>query len=89
MRARISPGFSGEDLAKLQVLDLQINDPLVLRRVCRLAIDLQQHLFDTLYHAGALGTPGATLITADVRYFRTGGKLGHIVHLAKLEVRQT
>lgn len=81
--ARISPGSAEEDLAILQALDLQINDdPLVLRRACRLAIDLQQHLFDTLYHAIALETPDTTLITADEKYLRAGGKLGHIVHLA-------
>ena len=81
--ARISPDNAEEDLTMLQALDLQIDDgPLVLRRACRLAIDLQQHLFDTLYHALALETPNATLITADERYLRAGGKLGHIMHLA-------
>lgn len=81
--ARISPDSAADDLAMLQALNLQIDDgPLVLRRACRLAIDLQQHMFDTLYHAIALETPGATLITADERYLRAGAKLGHIVHLA-------
>jgi predicted nucleic acid-binding protein len=82
--ARISPDNAEEDLTMLQALELQIDDgPLVLRRACRLAIDLQQHMFDTLYHALALETPNATLITADERYLRVGRKLGRIVHLAE------
>jgi predicted nucleic acid-binding protein len=81
--ARISPDNAEEDLTLLQALELQTDDsPAVLRRACRLAIDLQQHMFDTLYHAIALETPDATLITADERYLRAGGKLGHIMHLA-------
>ena len=35
-----------------------------------MALRLGQHLFDTLYHAVALHTPGATLVTADKRYFK-------------------
>ncbi|MGH8236607.1 MAG: type II toxin-antitoxin system VapC family toxin [Steroidobacteraceae bacterium] len=81
--ARINPDGAEEDLAMLQAFDFVVDDdPLVLRRACRLAIDLQQHLFDTLYHAVALQTPGTTLITADDRYLRASGKLGRIVSLA-------
>lgn len=49
---------------------------------CELAIRLGQHLFDTLYHAVALHTPSATLVTADARYFRKARKLGGIALLA-------
>lgn len=87
--ARINPDGAEEDLAMLQALELGIDDdPLILRRACRLAIELQQHLFDTLYHAIALQTPGATLVTADDRYLRAGGKLGHIVSLADWQPRE-
>lgn len=80
--ARISPRSAEDDLTMLQALGLPINDnPFVLRRACRLAIDLQQHLFDTLYHAVALETSDATLITADDRYLCAGSKIGRIVHL--------
>lgn len=87
--ARINPDGAEEDLAMLQALELGIDDdPLILRRACRLAIELQQHLFDTLYHAIALQTPGATLVTADDRYLRAGGKLGRIVSLADWKPRE-
>jgi predicted nucleic acid-binding protein len=81
--ARINPDSAEEDLAMLQALEFAVDDdPLILRRACQLAIELQQHLFDTLYHAIALQTPGAILVTADDRYLRAGGKLGSIVSLA-------
>lgn len=81
--ARISPESVEEDLTLLQALDLRVDDgPLVLRRACRLAIDLKQHMFDTLYHALALENADATLITADERYLRASGKLGSIMHIA-------
>jgi len=67
-------------------LDLPYDDgPSVIGRACRLAIDLRQHLFDTLYHAVALETPGATLITADDKYFAAAASLGQIVKLADWE----
>lgn len=38
----------------------------------------QHHLFDTLYHAVALHTPGAVLITADARYYAKARLEGQI-----------
>jgi predicted nucleic acid-binding protein len=43
----------------------------------RLALDLDHHLFDTLYHALALREE-ATLITADRRYFNKAARIGSI-----------
>jgi predicted nucleic acid-binding protein len=81
--ARISPESAEEDLTLLQALDLRVDDgPLVLRRACRLAIDLKQQMFDTLYHALARENANATLITADERYLRASRKLGSIMHIA-------
>jgi predicted nucleic acid-binding protein len=40
-----------------------------------------QHLFDTLYHAVALTEPGATLVTADERYYRRVYKAGGMMRL--------
>jgi predicted nucleic acid-binding protein len=80
--ARISPKTTVEDLTLLQALELPTDDdPLILRRACRLAIDLQQHVFDTLYHAVALETPAAILVTADEKYLRASSKIGRIVSL--------
>jgi predicted nucleic acid-binding protein len=82
--ARLSPTTALDDVAMLQALELPTDDgPAVLARACRLAIDLQQHLFDTLYHAVALETPEATLVTADARYVAAGSALGRIIPLSE------
>ncbi len=82
--ARLSPATAMDDVAMLQALELPTDDgPSVLGRACLLAIDLQQHVFDTLYHAVALETPDATLVTANARYLAAGAPLGRIVLLAE------
>jgi predicted nucleic acid-binding protein len=72
----------------LQAIDLLdamefpvIGEAVVYRRASTLAADLNQHLFDTLYHAVAL-EQGATLISADRRYYHKARHLGQIVYLA-------
>ncbi|MDR4483736.1 MAG: hypothetical protein R3B95_11045 [Nitrospirales bacterium] len=50
-------------------------------QACRLAVELNQYLFDTLYHAIALHVPDTIFITPDTRYFRKAAKLGHIIEL--------
>jgi predicted nucleic acid-binding protein len=50
-----------------------------------MAIMLDHHLFDTLYHAVAL-EQGATLITADEAYFAKAKDLGSITRLADFAV---
>jgi predicted nucleic acid-binding protein len=42
-------------------------------------------LFDTLYHAVALQTPGCTLVTADKVYYRKAKVLGQIQLLEDFE----
>jgi len=80
--ARASPDTASQDLLMLSALELPIaDDPHVLARACGMAIELKQHLFDTLYHAVALGTPEAVLITADERYFRAARSAGGIARL--------
>lgn len=82
--ARLSPDTVEEDAQMLQALELPVDDgPGVLRRACRLAIDSDQHLLDTLYHAVALETPGAILVTADERYSRAVGQYGGIRRLSE------
>lgn len=51
-----------------------------LRFAAKLSVDLDHHLFDTLYHAVAMEV-GATLITADERYFAKAMSLGSIIML--------
>ena len=53
----------------------------VYEQACRLAVELNHHLFDTLYHAVALHVPDTLFITADTQYFRKAAKLGHIIEL--------
>ena len=49
----------------------------IYRRAIALAQNLDHHLFDTLYHATALAH-GATLITADERYYAKAAALGGV-----------
>lgn len=80
--ARASPDTASQDLLMLSALELPAeHDPQVLCRACGMAIDLKQHLFDTLYHAVALEAPDAVLITADERYFRAARSAGGIARL--------
>ena len=53
----------------------------LLKRAADIAIALDHHLFDTLYHAVALEV-GATLVTADQVYFNKAHHLGAILLLA-------
>ena len=80
--ARASPDTASQDLLMLSALELPAeHDPHVLSRACGMAIDLKQHLFDTLYHAVALEAPDAVLVTADERYFRAARSAGGIARL--------
>ena len=51
---------------------------------CDLAVRLNHHLFDTLYHAVALHASETTLITADQRYFDNAQAIGQIALLRDL-----
>ncbi len=80
--ARLSPETAVDDVAWLSGLELPIqDDPVVLSRATRIAVETGQHLFDTLYHAIAMETASATLVTADERYLAKAGSLGRIVAL--------
>lgn len=80
--ARESPNTAANDVTMLHALELAAtDDPLVLKRGVELAIELNQHLFDTYYHAVALETPDATLITADARYLRAAQARGRVISL--------
>lgn len=53
----------------------------VYEQACRLAVNLNHHLFDTLYHAVALQSSDTLFITAETQYFRKAAKLGRIIEL--------
>lgn len=80
--ARLKPEQALDDLHDLMQLPLHKADtPDILARAVALAVQLQHHLFDTLYHAVALQTPGAVYVTADRRYLAKAHPLGRIVWL--------
>ena len=68
--ARIKPAKTAFDLAELlHIPQRLIESAEVYGTALELATEFQHHLFDTLYHAVALHTPGSTLVTADQVYF--------------------
>ncbi|MDP2821170.1 MAG: type II toxin-antitoxin system VapC family toxin [Sulfuritalea sp.] len=81
--AREKPDEAQDDL--LDLLNVQrrtIDTPECYATAMDLSIRFRQHLFDTLYHAVALHTPGATLVTADRRYYDKARGAGQIALLA-------
>jgi len=83
MLTRISPKTASDVVALLAAMELPADDaPIILQRAGQLAIDLKQHVFDTLYHAIAIENRDATLVTADRQYLNAANKLGRIVSLA-------
>jgi predicted nucleic acid-binding protein len=76
--ARTKPDSVDDALLFLRdVRPIVISGTPVLKRAADLSIDLNHHLFDTLYHAVAL-EEGATLVTADEAYFNKAKELGAI-----------
>lgn len=81
--ARTKPDEAQDDLLDLlNIMRRTLDTPEIHATALELAIRHQHHLFDTLYHAVALHTPGAILITADRRYYDKARSEGRIVLLA-------
>ncbi len=76
---RREPALAMDCIADLLVLPgvAIVDSDSVLLAAAQMAVDLKEHVFDTLYHAVAIDT-GAMLVTADERYFRRARKLGSI-----------
>ena len=86
---RLSPETAIEDIADLHAMELEeVTTLSVYERASELARSLGQHLFDTLYHAVALETRDATLVTADERYFQAAAPIGSIALLSDSIVEQ-
>ena len=58
--------------------------PAIHATAIDLLIDLWHHLFDILYHATAMHTEGATLITADDSYYAKARRRRRITRLQDL-----
>lgn len=68
--ARKSPATAQANLLDLQRIEWQVvESPAIYATAVDLSVALRGHLFDTLYHATALHTEGATFITADDAYY--------------------
>lgn len=81
--ARETPARAQRDIQLLYELAFpERGDSAVLARACALSIELDHHLFDTLYHALAIESD-ATLITADDRYHRKASGKPRILHLCE------
>ena len=63
-----------------------IVDESVYETAMALADRHKRHLFDTLYHALALATPGAQFVTADEAYWRKARAERAIVRLTDFAV---
>lgn len=80
--ARISPATAQQCAQDIASMSITWAAPTVAcARAIALAIQLDHHLFDTLYHALALENPGAVFVTADRRYFDKARHLGQIIWL--------
>ncbi|BCO27842.1 hypothetical protein MIZ03_2733 [Rhodoferax lithotrophicus] len=66
----------------LDISHRTLSSPETYATALDLALRYQHHLFDTLYHAVALHTPGAVLVTADECYYNKARHEGQISLLA-------
>jgi predicted nucleic acid-binding protein len=81
--AREKPGEAQDDLLDLLNVERRTIDTAdIYATALELSIRFRQHLFDTLYHAVALHTPDAILVTADRRYYDKACGAGQIVLLS-------
>jgi predicted nucleic acid-binding protein len=79
--ARVEPGIIDDALLLLDDMKPTLIDGVAtVRRAADISIQLNHHLFDTLYHAVAIET-SATLVTADDAYFNKAKSLGAIQQL--------
>ena len=80
--ARIVPDQVEQHTWKLLAFDHgEVSGSALYLKAVQLSIQLNHHLFDTIYHASALIHPSATLITADERYLLKAETLGRVISL--------
>lgn len=87
---RLVPVKAEDYLADLYAWKIPIENSFEIYALAlELAREFNHHVFDTLYHAVALVTPGAFLITADDRYHRKAEGRGALQTLADLSLPGT
>lgn len=81
--SREIPTVAKDEITKLYKLSCYtlVTEEKIYALASDLAIALNHHLFDTLYHAVALHQ-GIPLITADDKYYRKALGRGLLIHLA-------
>lgn len=80
--AREKPTEAEADLVDLLQIECDFAlQPEIYTTAIELSVLCRHHLFDTLYHAVALSTAGANLITADQAYYRKASRIGRIILL--------
>jgi predicted nucleic acid-binding protein len=80
---REAPRTAAANLRDLLAIEMRIDaDESAYVTAMGLADKHKHHLFDTLYHALALATPGAQFVTADEGYWRKARTQGAMVRLA-------
>lgn len=79
---RLQPRTAEEDLLYLQLIDWEaVSMPWIYTTAVEQSIRLQLDLFDTLYHATALHSDDATMVTADETYYGRARGEGRISRL--------
>lgn len=80
--AREKPEQAQTDIDDLANVEWRVSDSAAIyAQAISLAVSLNHHLFDTLYHAVALHEPDALLVTADVRYYNKAKDAGRVILL--------
>lgn len=77
--ARREPALAMDCVADLLHLPgvTVVESDSILFAAAQMAVDLGEHVFDTLYHAAAIES-SALLVTADERYFKRAQGLGSV-----------
>ena len=79
---RLEPDYAGDIFVAVNDLEMDLSEhPETYQTAIRLSVELNHHLFDTLYHAVALHESDITLITADETYYRKAKGYGQILLL--------
>lgn len=84
--SRLAPATARQNIEDLYVMRIPVMETAeIYVTASKLAVSLDQHLFDTLYHAVALASPDCTLVTADERYYDKARKEGSIALLREFD----
>jgi len=79
---RIAPDIAEQAVGLLYAMEFPILENIeTYALACQMAVQSQQHVFDTLYHATAFCRPETVLVTADDRYYRRAEQFGRISRL--------